>query len=95
MHVQVSLLGVQQRDPGVSTNYPDIDERRLVTIARLWNITETLNVLYRENWTMMANTEIINFQNELIASIKQEMRGDRQTAGCNNNKVKLNGLIMR
>ena len=74
----------------MSPQYPDIEQRRLVTIARLWNITETLNVLYRENWTMMANVEIIKFQNEMIQSIKQEMRaegGDRHQDNCNLNKV--------
>ena len=90
-------MGVQQRESEVSVDsvispqpqYHDIEQRRLVTIARLWNITETLNVLYRENWTMMANVEIIKFQNEMIQSIKQEMRaeGDRHQDNCNLNKV--------
>ena len=72
----------------MSVQYPDIEQRRLVTIARLWNITETLNVLYRENWTMMANVEIIKFQNEMIQKIKQEMRGgEQQSSNCNLDKV--------
>ena len=54
-----------------------MDSRREHTIARLWNITETLNVLYRENWTLMANKEIIKFQNEMIQSIKQSMAGEQ------------------
>ena len=38
---------------------------------------------------MMANVEIIKFQNEMIQSIKQEMRaeGDRHQDNCNLNKV--------
>ena len=89
-------MGVQQRESEVSVDsvmspqpqYPDIEQRRLVTIARLWNITETLNVLYRENWTMMANVEIIKFQNEMIQTIKQEMKGgEKQASNCNLEKV--------
>ena len=57
----------------IAQHSPHIDNRREQTIARLWNITETLNVLYRENWTLMANKEIIKFQNEMIQSIKQDM----------------------
>ena len=62
------LLGVQK-----AQHSPIMDHRREHTIARLWNITETLNVLYRENWTLMANTEMIKFQNEMIQAIKQDM----------------------
>ena len=38
-------------------------------IERLWNITETLNVLYKDNWTVMANVELIQFQSELTVSL--------------------------
>ena len=64
--------------------FPDLEHKRLETIARLWNITETLNVLYRENWTMMANVEIIKFQNEMVQSMRDEMResGDKEHS-CN------------
>ena len=82
----MSSLGVQQRD-GVES---ELSGRRQETIAKLWNITETLNVLYRENWTLMANVEMIKFQNEMIQSIKQEMRpGGAETGGregCNHSK---------
>ena len=68
----------------------ELSVRREETIAKLWNITETLNVLYRENWTLMANVEMIKFQNEMIQSIKQEMRpGGAETGGdraCSHSK---------
>ena len=68
----------------------ELSVRREETIAKLWNITETLNVLYRENWTLMANVEMIKFQNEMIQSIKQEMRpGGAETRGslsCSHSK---------
>ena len=78
--VQVSSLGVHQRD--------QLEGHREQTIAKLWNITETLNVLYRENWTLMANVEMIKFQNEMIQSIKQEMRQEGRE-GCSHSKEQL------
>ena len=87
--MQVSVFG----GPEVSVDsvmaaggeFPDFEHKRLETISRLWNITETLNVLYRENWTVMANVEIIKFQNEMVQSIREEMReaGDRSHQSCN------------
>ena len=41
-------------------------------IERLWNITEALNVLYKDNWTVMANVELIQFQSELTVSLGRE-----------------------
>ena len=67
----------------------ELSVRREETIAKLWNITETLNVLYRENWTLMANVEMIKFENEMIQSIKQEMRqggGEAKLEGCSHSK---------
>ena len=85
----MSLVGVQEvsADSVISVRYPEMEERRQHTIARLWNITETLNVLYRENWTLMANVEIIKFQNEIIQSIKEEMTVGDQSKNCNFHKV--------
>ena len=80
--LKVSSLGVHQRE-GMAGS-------RQRTIAKLWNITETLNVLYRENWTLMANVEMIKFENEMIQSIKQEMRqgggGEASLEGCSHSK---------
>ena len=37
---------------------------------------------------MMANVEIIKFQNEMIQTIKQEMKGgEKQASNCNLEKV--------
>jgi len=38
------------------------------TVERLWKITEELNILYKENWTALADREMGNFQAELMAS---------------------------
>ena len=67
--------------------FPDFEHKRMETISRLWNITETLNVLYRENWTVMANVEIIKFQNEMIQSIREEMRETEGRSHQSCNKV--------
>ncbi|XP_040566292.1 uncoordinated protein 58 [Lepeophtheirus salmonis] len=39
---------------------------RQQTVEKLWKITEELNILYKENWTTLANREIIKFQEELL-----------------------------
>ena len=38
------------------------------TVEKLWKITEELNILYKDNWTALADREIAIFQTELIAS---------------------------
>ena len=42
-------------------------ELRARTVNKLWKITEELNILYRENWTMLADREMVKFQNELLS----------------------------
>ena len=44
-------------------------ELRTKTVNNLWKITEELNILYRENWTALADREMIKFQNELLSGI--------------------------
>lgn len=59
----------------VQTNHrPDIileeSSARLLrahTVERLWSITEDLNVLYKENWTRLAEQEVLVFQEKLAA----------------------------
>ena len=38
------------------------------TVEKLWKITEELNILYKDNWTSLADREIAIFQTELLAS---------------------------
>ena len=42
-------------------------ELRARTVNKLWKITEELNILYRENWTVLADKEMVKFQNELLS----------------------------
>ena len=60
----VMSLGVQEkRQLRISK------ELRTKTVNNLWKITEELNILYRENWTALADREMIKFQNELLSGI--------------------------
>ena len=34
------------------------------------DFTQALNVLYKENWTVMANMEMIKFQGEMVAALQ-------------------------
>ncbi|UYV61332.1 hypothetical protein LAZ67_1004422 [Cordylochernes scorpioides] len=45
------------------------------TVAKLWNITMNLNVLYPKNWTEMVSIEIQRFQSEVIARVKDGYDG--------------------
>ena len=58
----VMSLGVQeQRQLRIAK------ELRARTVNKLWRITEELNILYRENWTLLADREMVKFQNELLS----------------------------
>ena len=60
-HDVVMSLGVQeQRQLRIAK------ELRARTVNKLWKITEELNILYRENWTVLADQEMVKFQNELL-----------------------------
>ena len=39
---------------------------RQQTVQKLWEITEKLNILYKDNWTALAEREMVNFQMELF-----------------------------
>ncbi|XP_064460216.1 TWiK family of potassium channels protein 7-like isoform X1 [Ornithodoros turicata] len=45
------------------------------TVARLWAITDRLNVLYKDNWTASVEKEIRHFQTRLIAAVKDGYDG--------------------
>jgi hypothetical protein len=40
----------------------------LRTVEKLWKITEELNILYKDNWTALADREMAIFQTELLAA---------------------------
>ncbi|XP_030759655.1 potassium channel subfamily K member 18 [Sitophilus oryzae] len=49
------------------------EKARTKTVENLWIITEGLNILYKENWTILAAQEITRFQNELLKSMEDEI----------------------
>ncbi|XP_057669482.1 potassium channel subfamily K member 18 isoform X1 [Diorhabda carinulata] len=49
------------------------DEARARTVESIWDITVSLNILYRDNWTRLAAQEITKFQEELLRSMAEEM----------------------
>ncbi|KAJ8934662.1 hypothetical protein NQ314_013228 [Rhamnusium bicolor] len=49
------------------------DEARVKTVENIWEITVSLNILYRDNWTRLAAQEITRFQDELLKSMAEEM----------------------
>ncbi|KFM81819.1 hypothetical protein X975_09198, partial [Stegodyphus mimosarum] len=56
----------------------EIDQRSTIQGYRekclkdLWNITETLNVLYEENWTLLIGARLKAFENEVVYAVKNE-----------------------
>ena len=48
------------------------NDNEQVWCAKIKNIflTQALNVLYKENWTVMANMEMIKFQGEMVAALQ-------------------------
>lgn len=50
---------------------PAAMELRARTVKKLWSITEDLNVLWKENWTRLAAREILEFQDNLVRSLRR------------------------
>lgn len=55
----------------LSANY--FWDARSRAVENIWEITVSLNILYRENWTRLAAQEILKFQNELVQRVTSEM----------------------
>ncbi|KFB40534.1 AGAP013077-PA-like protein [Anopheles sinensis] len=48
-------------------------EARQKTVENIWDITVSLNILYRENWTRLASLEIARFQEQFVNRLLEEM----------------------
>ena len=44
---------------------------RQQTVEKLWEITEKLNILYKDNWTALAEREMVKFQMELFTQTQK------------------------
>lgn len=51
----------------------DALEARQRTVENIWDITVSLNILYKENWTRLASLEIARFQDQIIKRLSEEM----------------------
>jgi hypothetical protein len=49
------------------------DESRTKTVENIWDITVSLNILYRDNWTRLAAQELSRFQDQLVQRLTEEM----------------------
>jgi hypothetical protein len=56
------------------------DESRARTVENIWDITVSLNILYRENWTRLAAQELSRFQDQLLQRLTEEMAMQQQGA---------------
>ena len=54
------------------------DESRARTVENIWDITVSLNILYRDNWTRLAAQEISRFQDQLVQKLTEEMSVQQQ-----------------
>ncbi|XP_038214178.1 potassium channel subfamily K member 18-like [Zerene cesonia] len=48
-------------------------ELRSQTVESIWEITVSLNILYKENWTRLAAQEIARFQDKLVARVTADV----------------------
>uniref|UniRef100_A0ABD2VXC5 Potassium channel domain-containing protein n=1 Tax=Trichogramma kaykai TaxID=54128 RepID=A0ABD2VXC5_9HYME len=50
-----------------------INAARTLTVENLWITTEKLNILYRENWTRLANEELTRFQEQVVRTLTDSL----------------------
>ncbi|XP_054257228.1 TWiK family of potassium channels protein 7-like [Macrosteles quadrilineatus] len=69
-----SVTGQNRRPASNATWLARIsEESRAKTVENIWDITVSLNILYRENWTRLAAQEITRFQEQLVQKLTEEM----------------------
>ena len=56
----------------VRSLHKEPQELRQETVDKLWVITESLNILYKDNWTRVAERELRRFSEQLFVSFKEE-----------------------
>ncbi|XP_039297512.1 TWiK family of potassium channels protein 7 [Nilaparvata lugens] len=68
-----SGIGTGTGSNTVHTAAPPSDDKllRSQTVEKLWSITEDLNILYKENWTRLAEQEVLKFQDSLVRRYKK------------------------
>lgn len=48
-------------------------ETRARTVENIWNMTLSLNILYKDNWTRLAAQEILRFQDQIVKRLTEQM----------------------
>ena len=61
----------------------EVTKYRKETVSKLWDITMTLNILYKENWTHLVSREMFVFQKNIMVAMNngyegRELKGRRQ-----------------
>lgn len=60
--------------PKVNSSIAQVSaELRTQTVESIWEITVSLNILYKENWTRLAAQEIARFQEKLVARVAADV----------------------
>lgn len=67
-YFQETSVAASKTNPKRDVNV--VDDLRTQTVDRLWNITDKLNILYRENWTRLAAEEVFEFQQALFRALR-------------------------
>ncbi|XP_041972583.1 uncharacterized protein LOC121728458 [Aricia agestis] len=60
-------------DTNLTLSSTSFGDARSKAVENIWEITISLNILYRENWTRLAGQEILKFQNELLHRVTNEI----------------------
>ena len=57
-----------------------VAKARAETVAKLWDMTSKLNILYPANWTRLAAKEVLWFQDQMTETLIREMMSARNQA---------------
>ncbi|XP_055910177.1 uncharacterized protein LOC129944637 [Eupeodes corollae] len=64
------LNGINAPQSAIEVDTYDVRQQ---TIENIWDITVSLNILYKENWTKLAALEIAKFQDQLIKRLSEDV----------------------
>ncbi|XP_055846188.1 uncharacterized protein LOC129912104 [Episyrphus balteatus] len=64
------LNGISDPQSAIEADTYEVRQR---TIENIWDITVSLNILYKENWTKLAALEIAKFQDQLIKRLSEDV----------------------
>ena len=66
----------------------NVEKARSETVAKLWRVTEQMNILYPDNWTRIASEEILWFQDQLTKALMLELTMAKKQKHQSNTKHK-------